>query len=312
MTEQAEVETKETKAEESEQEEQTQTDELETEEPELEEWQKEEAETKDDQDEDYQVDGKLHQAMKTKLKGRVSDRETTIERLTKERDDALKLKPAEETALIKPKQEDHDTDEAYDTALEKYNDDRAVEVWNRKELEKTTGEAQASAQKAVVEAVDGHYERASELIEKSGIKPEVYQTADATVRKAVESIKPKLGDIIVDQVISILGDGSEKVMYFLGRNKVALAKFQSLLSSDPSGMKAAVYLGQEKQRLTNPTKPQSNAPAPASEIKGDELVRGAEAKFKKKYDAAHTKNDNQAAYNAKKEARAAGVDVSKW
>ncbi len=302
-----------TEADELEADDQIPADELEDED-ELEEWQKEETETDDDPDkDDYKVDGKLHQAMKTKLKGRVTDRDETIERLTKERDDALKPKPAEEkTTLVKPKQDDFDTDDAYDQAMEKYNDDRSVEVWNRKQLEKDTGEAQANAQKVMKESVDGHYERASELIEKSGITPEVYQAADTTVRKAVEEINPKLGDIIVDQVISILGDGSEKVIYYLGRNKAALTKFKSLLTSDPSGMKAAVYLGQEKQRLTKTTNQQSNAPAPASEIKGDEPVKGAAGKYHKKYKAAHAKQDTQAAYNAKKEARAAGVDVSSW
>ena len=41
-------------------------------------------------------------------------------------------------------------------------------------------------------------------------------------------------------------------------------------------------------------------------------VTGAEARFKKKYDTAHGKQELQSAYNTKKEARAAGVDVSKW
>jgi len=125
-------------------------------------------------------------------------------------------------------------------------------------------------------------------------------------------VNPNLGDIIVDQVISILGEGSEKVLYFLGRNKAALAKFQNLLMTDKSGMKAAVYLGQEKQRLTNPIKQRSSAPAPVTNIKGDEPLSGAAGRFKKKYDAAHKKGDNQAAYNAKKEARAAKIDTSTW
>jgi hypothetical protein len=77
-------------------------------------------------------------------------------------------------------------------------------------------------------------------------------------------------------------------------------------------MKAAVYLGQEKQRLTNPIKPRSNAPAPASGVKGDEAIGGAANKFKKEYDAAAKKDHPQNMYNAKKKARAAGVDVSDW
>ena len=251
-------------------------------------------------------------SVKKKLKGQISDRDEEIERLKQERDDALKLKSTEPTVLVRPKKDDFDDDEAFEDALDKYNESRTTETINRTRLEDQKKAGQQQAQEKLTEAVDGHYERAATLIEKSGIKPEVYKAADTTVRKAVEAITPNLGDVIVDQVISILGDGSEKVIYFLGRNKAALAKFQSLLAADKSGMKAAVYLGQEKQRLTNPIRPRSNAPDPAKNIKGDVPITGAEARFKKKYDAAHGKNNLQSAYNAKKEAKAAGVDVSKW
>ena len=251
-------------------------------------------------------------SVKKKLKGQISEQDDEIKRLRKERDDALKLKPKEKTVLIRPKKDDFDTDEEFEVALDKYNDDKHEDTYKRNRLKDQQDEANRKAHENLTEAVDGHYERAAKLIEKSGIKSEVYQAADATVRKAVESITPNLGDLIVDQVISILGEGSEKVVYYLGRNKAALNKFQSLLASDKSGMKAAVYLGQEKQRLTNPLKPRSNAPAPATGIKGDHSTAGAEARFKKKYDSAHGKNNLQLAYNAKKEARAAGVDVSKW
>ena len=251
-------------------------------------------------------------SVKRKLKGQISDRDEEIERLKKERDDALKLKPKQETVLVRPKKDDFEEDEDFEDALDKYNQSRTAETINRTRLEDQQKAGQQQAQEKFIEAVDGHYERAATLIEKSGIKPEVYKAADTTVRKAVEAVTPNLGDVIVDQVISILGEGSEKVMYFLGRNKAALAKFQSLLESDKSGMKAAVYLGQEKQRLTNPLKPKSTAPNPVTNIKGDAPVSGAAAKLKKKYDAAHGKTDNQSAYNVKKEARAAGVDVSDW
>lgn len=276
-------------------------------------WMKEEEEEEQDSDDpSKQVPVGKFVSVKKKLKGQISDRDDEIERLKKE-NEALKLKQKpKETALVRPKKDDFDSDEEYEEALDTYNDSRTTETINRNRLEDQKKAERAQAQQKLTEAVDGHYERAATLIEKSGIKPEVYKAADTTVRKAVEEITPNLGDVIVDQVISILGDGSEKVLYYLGRNKAALAKFQSLLASDRSGMKAAVYLGQEKQRLTNPIKPRSNAPDPTMSIKGDEKITGEAAKFKKKYDAAHAKSNLQAAYNAKKEARAAGVDVSGW
>lgn len=280
--------------------------------PEKEPWMEEEEGEQDPDDPSKTVPVGKFVSVKKKLKGQISDRDEEIEDLKKQRDEALKLKPEEKTVLVRPKRDDFDTEELFDEAFDTYNQSRTAETITRSRLEDQQKVGQEQAQQELTEAVDGHYERAATLIEKSGIKPEIYQAADTTVRKAVEAINPSLGDIIVDQVISILGEGSEKVIYFLGRNKAALAKFQSLLESDKSGMKAAVYLGTEKQRLTNPIKPKSSAPGPVTKIKGDAPATGVEAKFKKKYDAAHGKSDIQAGYNAKKEARAAGVDVSNW
>jgi len=282
-------------------------------EPEPEPWMKEEGDGEQDPDDpSKQVPVGKFVSVKRKLRGQITERDEEIEKLKRENAELAKLKPKPETVLVRPKKDDFDTDEEFDEALDKYNQSRTTEAINKTRLEDQKKTEQAQAQEKLTEAVDGHYERAATLIEESGITAEVYKAADTTVRKAVEAITPNLGDMIVDQVISILGDGSEKVLYYLGRNKAALAKFQNLLATDKSGMKAAVYLGQEKQRLTNPIKPRSNAPDPATNIKGDEPLTGAEARFKKKYNAAHAKNNLQAAYNAKKEARVAGVDVSGW
>ncbi len=281
---------------------------------ELEPWQMEE--TDDDPDQGYSVDGKLHQAMKLKLKGRVTDRDGRITDLEAE-NAALKAKatPAGPTTLTRPNEDDFEDDDAgYQKALETYNDARTVETWKREQSLKDQTEAQASARAVVTEAVDAHYERAAKLTETSGIKPDIYKHSDETVRKAVESIRPNQGDMAVDYLISHLGEGSEKVIYFLGRpkNRAALDRFITLLSSDSSGMKAAMYLGQEKQRLTIPNKPRSQAPNPAPNVQGDANASAAGGALKKKHDAAHKTGDPQGAFNARREAKKAGVDVTAW
>ena len=284
--------------------------------PPVEPWMKEEEEEEegeqDPNDPSKQVPVGKFVATKRKLKGQISDRDEEIERLKRERDEALKQKPKQDTVLVRPKKDDFATDEEFDEALDKYNLNRTEETINRTRLEDQKKAGLQQAQKKLTEAVDDHYVRAEKLIEDSGIKVEVYKAADTVVRQAIETIFPGKGDLVADQFIAMVGKGSEKVNFFLGRNKAALAKFQNLLITDPSGIQAAVFLGQEKQRLTKPIKPRSNAPAPVTDVKGNEPVSGAAGRFKKKYDAAHGKNNNQAAYNAKKEAKAAGVDVSKW
>jgi hypothetical protein len=150
------------------------------------------------------------------------------------------------------------------------------------------------------------------LLKESGISPEVYQKTDRTLREAVEAIRPNQGDLTVDYMISVLGEGSEKVMYHLGVNKAARGEFIALLAEDPGGLKASLYLGQKKAQLINTKKGISRAKAPPSDVQGDTSTSPNAVALKRKYDAAHKKNKGQAAYNIKKEAKKAGVDTSKW
>lgn len=249
--------------------------------------------------------------VKKKLKGKISERDSEIERLRAENEALKKPRPLAQV-LVRPKVGDFSNDDDFNTAMDDYYDQRTVQTVARTQKETSQTQAIVEAKTMVDTAVESHYERATSLIEKSGIKPELYQGADAKVRMAVESIQPGRGEAIVDQLISILGEGSEKVMYYLGVNETGLNKLTSLLSSDPSGMKATAFLGEQKQKLTNPNKPRSQAPAPASQINGDANGSPQGSALKRKYDAAHKKGDTQAAYNIKKEARANNVDVKKW
>lgn len=252
-------------------------------------------------------------SVKKALRGKLSDSQDEVERLTKEnealRGTTTKAAPA---PVKRPTRVGYASDGDYDDAMDNYYDSRTTETVRRASQQEEEVRKHNQAQEATTEAVDSHYDRAATLIESSGIKPEIFKQADTSVRAAVDSILPKSGDIVVDQLISVLGEGSEKVLYFLGRNPAALNKFQSLLASDKSGMKAAIYLGQEKQRLTNPRKGKTQAPAPAAQAHGDVQTSVQGTAFKKRYDSAHKTNNTQAAYNAKKEARAAGVDVAAW
>ncbi|MBU0792174.1 MAG: hypothetical protein KKC55_17150, partial [Gammaproteobacteria bacterium] len=166
--------------------------------------------------------------------------------------------------------------------------------------------------KQIEQAVDDHYVRAEKLLESSGISEEAFKKSDQTVREAVESIRPKQGDIIIDQLISRLGEGSEKVMFRIGRSKSLLGEFISNLANDPSGLNAATFLGEQKARLTGPTRKLSNAPSPDTQINGDEPGGQKERLLKKRYQEAHKKGKGQEAWNAKKDAKKAGIDVSKW
>jgi hypothetical protein len=253
-----------------------------------------------------------HIAMKGKLKGRIKDRDNTIDELRAEIEQ-LKTGPVSTAELPpRPKSEDFDSDEQYEVALDKWHDKR-IDARFQSERDKTqTEEATRNYQRAVAKDVDSHYERQAELAAKSGMKPEVFKEADEAVRNMVEAIIPGQGDNITDQIISVIGEGSEKVMVSVGRNRINRLEFQSLMSEDRTGNKALVYLGQLKERLNNPKKLKSTAAKPATNVKGDLSTNQNGAALKKKYDAAHKKGSVQVAYKLKQQAKQDGVDVASW
>jgi hypothetical protein len=278
--------------------------------PEVEDWMK----TEDDE-EDSPKPQKFLKAKKrlkgelAKVEGERDSYKDEIEKLKAQIAAKETQKPSE---LKRPRELDYETDEEYNAALEKYDSDLVESKLQSLTSKSQQEEAVRKAREAVSKAVDDHYERASQLVESSGIKPEVYQASDSTLRSAVESIMPGRGEMVVDHLISTIGEGSEKVAYFLGRNKTALSEFQSLLLKDPNGIQAAIYLGQQKERLTNPRKPKSQAPAPAAKVGGDQ-AKDMATSLKRKYDDAHKKGDASAAFDIKREARKTHkIDTSKW
>lgn len=255
-----------------------------------------------------------HVRMKQKLKGRLSEKDDEIIKLRQEID-ALK-KPQQAPIAVdpaeRPKREDFTDDSDYDAALDRYEDKRVESRFNRIEAQRQQDDQQRQYTVNIQQSVDAHYDRAAKLVDASGISPEVYQNADRTVRAAIDALMPGAGDHIADQLISNLGEGSEKVMYYLGNNKIALAEFESLLAKDKSGLQAAIYLGKQQQRLISPSRKESTAPPPEKQIAGDEHISINTGDLKKKYDAAHKKGDIQTAFSAKRAAKKAGVDTSRW
>ena len=259
-----------------------------------------------------------HIRMKQKLKGKLADSNEELERLRKENETlksgiTTQTSPTLKELPNRPKEVDFETIQEHDEALVKYDDEMLqirLDTANKKTELKN---AQSRAKENLNQAVDAHYERASKLIQDNSIDTEVYKKSDLLVREAVEATRPGQGDIIVDQIIAIMGEGSEKVLYFLGRNKKALDKFKSLLVDDPSGLKTSLFLGQQKERLLTTKRKTSKAPPPGDDVHGDAAPSSSKGKaFLKRRTAAIKKGDIQAAYDAKKEAKVAGIDVSAW
>jgi hypothetical protein len=257
-----------------------------------------------------------HIKTKQKLKARLSDKDDELAKL-KEENAALKAglktspKPKD---LVRPQEDDFDTITEFQEALTDYEDQLIANRLEDAERRREIKSKQERAARDLEEQVDSHYERAAKLVKSSNLDPEIFKKTDLTIRETVENIMPKKGDLIVDQMISILGEGSEKVLFFLGRNPKALREFESLLETDSSGLKASVFLGVQKERLLNSKRKISAARAPATDVNGDDKpANSAKAKaLLKKRQSALKKGNVQLAYNLKKQAKEQGVDVSNW
>lgn len=253
-------------------------------------------------------------AAKAKLKAKLERKhDTEVETLRAEIKALQQGKPVEVGAKPKRDQffESDDPDEAYTDALLDWK------------LENKGAKQQAQTAQAQVEqrqkeqqlnnsvAVDQHYERAIKLAEKSQISAENYQQSDYRVRQMMDSVFPNSGDAITDALIANVGDGSEKVFYNLGVSPARLQELETRLKADPSGVKAAIYLGELKATLVAPQKRNTSAPKPAAQIQGDQTSTSAGA-LERKYLDAHKRKDIGAAFKLKREAKAAGVNTQNW
>ena len=116
--------------------------------------------------------------------------------------------------------------------------------------------------------------------------------------------------MVIDSMISRLGEGSEKVIYHLGVNATALREFEGELRADPTGIRAAMYLA-EKKALFNSKPAVKPKPVP----KPDVPLQGKAPKVsthKAEYLRAEKAGDYQRASAARKAAKAAGENIDSW
>ena len=269
----------------------------------IEDWQKSE--------EDGDNDEKPQKFLKAKkrLKGEIEKKDDEIEKLKAEIE-AIKNKKPEPISdrLKRPDPMDYDTDEEYNDALDEYN----VSLYESRQSKRSKEAEQQKVLDQIEAKISEHYDRADALIKESGIAPEKYKAADARLRGVFTSIFKDRGDLIADHMLGMIGEGSEKVGYYLGNNESARLKFKSLLEEDPNGLKAAMFLGAENVRLNNPQKRTTQAKPPGSKVSGEKASGPSAMSLKKKYDEAHKAKRVQEAFTIKRQAKQAGVDVSGW
>lgn len=258
--------------------------------------------------------------LRRKFKAKGEEKDSEIETLKAElellKQGQQAVAPQQVAQLTRPKLEDFDYDE------DKFAEAQEAYLINKIKSEDSKGQ-QAKAQQSQVQAyqqeqsekLSSHYERVQDLIASKAITPDAYQNSELIVRRAMEAIKPNQGDAITDDMIarlSGLGEGSEKVIHYLGRTPTQLNRLTNALATN-DGFQAMAILGELKGKLTvAPAKKISAAPKPSSRLEGGEPVGDKSAGLARKYREAHKAGDSQKAFDIKYEARQQKIDTSNW
>lgn len=249
--------------------------------------------------------------MRQKLRAKNREKADRIEQLEQEIE-ALKAKPQQAiTPTGKPKRDDfldaEDPDEAYFDAL---SDWKLSERAKQEEQASQSRQQQAQAAK-LEEQVEAHYTRAVKLLDEHKLNADVYKSADSGFRQALDEAFPGKGDMVADTFISQIGEGSEKLVMYIGNNEGRKQQLKTALSSDPSGMKAMRLMGKWETEMVAPKTRSSKAPKPAVRVKSGETVDMSSSMLKK-YKDAHKNGNSQKAFDIKRQARSNNIDVSKW
>jgi len=269
-------------------------------------WEVDEPKTGDDK-----VPLKTFLNTKGKLKALRSETDSEIESLKAENE---KLKgsinaKADTNDLIIPIESDFDTDEEYRDARRDYERKFRDDVLANATQTKTQNDQQEKFNRRIESENKDHWVRAEKFVEEANVNPDVYMAADKKVVDAIEAVTPNMGQANKNFLIANLGEGSEKVMLYLGTKEDELIKFQSLLIEDPNGYKVADFLGGVKQKIKDNKKRTSQARKPASNANGGSIKTGSGKREKKAYDAAKTPQEQ---YKIRSAFKKAGGDVTEW
>ena len=199
-------------------------------------------------------------------------------------------------------------DEGIDGDRQKY--DQAIKKWWVKSRETEQRNAQADQQQS-------EYKRQMEdmthnLAKRLGKFASEHKIKDERVISAAEKATSEIDEATkIDGSLAYLldsvGDGGERVAYYIGTNDAAMTKVKGLLQQDKTGMKAIAEMTRMAERLKpKHSSKTSRAPAPDRPVKGDGSPASSR-KLQEQYDKASEKRDMKAMREAVRAAEKLGV-----
>ena len=191
----------------------------------------------------------------------------------------------------------------YDAAVKKYFADMESYQARHREAEQAQNQNRERFESMTKELAGRAAKFASEN------KVSVDRVADA-LDKATSEVDEATGiDGALAYLLDSVGDGSERVAYYIGTNNGAMSQIKGLLRDDPQGFKAIAHMTRLAEKLRpKHSRKVSKAPEPDQPLRGDKTVTGSAVKKKlqAKLDKAKTGKEMQEVY---REARRAGVQL---
>jgi len=284
-----------------------------TEEP-TEDWLKEDSTEEEEKKQSDLVPAAKHAEMRRKLRGEVSEKDAEIQRLKSELDQ-VKANPAASNAQeleleVAVESWEYEGDPAtygrYKAGIDARN---AVKITRAETAEKQQTQAFEQQEREIAEQFNKHYDRVEQFISSGKMTVEKYKAAEANVISKLNQLTGA-GEVVMKKFIAGMGKGSEKVITHLGLNSASQQRLEQELKRDPSGIAAAIYLGELRKTFDSPpaTKPKT-APTPDVPLRGK---APATSSHYKAYEKAVAADDPTAMLEAKRAARGAGIDTSKW
>lgn len=194
-----------------------------------------------------------------------------------------------------------DTPEQYQKAYQKWvSDCKAVDQRNAQR-----SETENQFKRRTEEVTRKLAERVGKFAVEHKIKDERVISAIERATSEIDGATKIEGSLAY--LLDAVGDGSERVAYYIGTNDNAMSKVKGLLQEDPTGLRASAYMA----RLVGQLKPNhrtktSKAPPPDQPVKGD----GSTASAKALQDRYAKTKDPQEMLKLRKKARELGVKLT--
>lgn len=200
----------------------------------------------------------------------------------------------------------------YDEGIEgdraKY--DKAVKAWFAASKEAEQAQSRQSQQtdqyrQQLEEKSTNLAKRAAKFMQENKIKPERVISAIERATSEIDSVTKVDGALA--HLLDSVGDGSERVAYYIGTNETAMSKIKEALAKDPNGLSTISLMTRmaEKLKPKHSTKT-SKAPSPDEPLRGDGSPVTAR-RLQEKYDKASTPSE---LFKLRQEAKKAGVELT--